>query len=293
MGALSNISWTDHTFNPWIGCTKVSPGCAHCYAAQQDAAKRWTPEGWGPGKPRRLTADSTWRLPVRWNLGEVCLSCGTRQRGRLGRPDDCGCGALAKGGRTRRQRVFCASLADWLDEEVPVEWLRRLLGLIKETPNLNWQLLTKRPQNFRARLTAAADLEDDSLSEWINWWVVGRSAKENVWVGASVENDDAGCYRIPALLSIPAKVRFLSCEPLLGPITLPQSVTGETLHWLIVGGESGSGHRKMEMPWLQHLVYRALVGGTRVFVKQDCGQYPGRQGSISNELWNTKQFPSC
>src|SRR3546814_4489006 len=121
MGENSKIEWTDHTFNPWTGCTKVSPACDHCYA--EGWSKRSGLVEWGHGKPRRLTSDANWRKPLKWN-------------------DE----AARKG---VRYRVFCASLADVFDAEVDDAWRDELFALIAMTPHLDWLLLTKRPQVAR------------------------------------------------------------------------------------------------------------------------------------------------
>lgn len=118
MGSTTKISWCDSTFNPWIGCTKISPACANCYAA--DMMHRWGKDLWGPGKPRQRTSAANWRQPLKWE---------------------------AEAARTGiRRKVFCGSLCDCLDPEVPIEWLADLLGLIFRTPHLDWLLLTKRPE---------------------------------------------------------------------------------------------------------------------------------------------------
>lgn len=132
----TNIEWCDHTFNPWIGCTKVSPGCAHCYAETRD--KRFTGGiHWGRGAPRNRTSPSNWNEPIKWNNGAAKLAANCSQAFEY---------------PSRRPRVFCASLADWLDDEVPIKWLADLLDLIRDTPNLDWLLLTKRPQNWEKRM---------------------------------------------------------------------------------------------------------------------------------------------
>lgn len=119
--AESTIEWTDFTFNGWIGCTRISPGCDNCYAAAQDKFRGWTAEGWGAGKPRRRTSEGNWHQPLRWN---------------------------AKAARSgTRLRVFCSSLADVFDKEAPDEWRSDLAALILNTPMLDWQLLTKRIGN--------------------------------------------------------------------------------------------------------------------------------------------------
>jgi protein gp37 len=118
MGEVTSISWTDHTFNPWIGCTKVSPACDHCYAERDNGRRGWV-AGWGPGVPRRRT--KTWGDPLKWNRRAEVTGY--------------------------RPRVFCASLADVFDNEVNPSWRADLWALIKATPNLHWMLLTKRIGN--------------------------------------------------------------------------------------------------------------------------------------------------
>ena len=124
----SKIAWTDHTFNPWIGCSHESEGCRNCYAETQNAHYHWNGGAWGPGAPRKITSDDNWRNPVRWDRA-----------------------AQAHG---KRAKVFCASLADVFDPEAPAEARVRLFELILQTPNLDWLLLTKRPKNFDAMLPA-------------------------------------------------------------------------------------------------------------------------------------------
>ena len=202
MGETTNISWTDHTFNPWWGCTKVSAGCDHCYA--ETLSKRMGGDVWGHGKLRRRTSAKNWQEPVKWN----------REAEKRG----------------VRKRVFCASMADVFDNEVPIEWLRDLLDLIRITPNLDWQLLTKRPSRIKRALnTVMSSIQRENVPEpdiywtllfcWIDDWLHHNPPK-NVWLGTSVENQDAADARIPLLLKVPAAIRFLSVEPLIGPVDL-------------------------------------------------------------------------
>ena len=210
MSTATKIEWCDATFNPWIGCTKVSPGCAHCYAATLDSQRYSKNLGggtkvapvshWGPGAPRHLT--STWRDPIKWN--------------RQAAPDFAGPHPWFSG---PRPRIFCASLADWLDSEVPLAWLSDLLALIRGTPHLDWLLLTKRPQNWRSRLQELASTQADIGSQIASEWLSGRPLP-NIWVGTTTEDQARADERIPLLLQIPARVRFLSCEPMLGPVDL-------------------------------------------------------------------------
>jgi protein gp37 len=125
MAEVSEISWTDATFNPWIGCTKISPACDRCYAARDNERRGWVP-GWGAGVPRRRT--KTWGDPLKWN----------RKAAQTG----------------YRPRVFCASLADVFDNEVDQAWRDDLWQLLRETPNLRWILLTKRIGNAAKMLPA-------------------------------------------------------------------------------------------------------------------------------------------
>lgn len=284
MSANSAISWTDHTFNPWWGCFKVSAGCANCYA--ETFAKRTGHSIWGPPatSPRRLFGDKHWQEPLKWHA------------------------AAEKSGQ--RARVFCASMADVFEDHPEVVGeRRRLFALINLTPWLDWQLLTKRPENVASMVP----------EEW------AAGFPPNVWLGTSVEDQDAADARIPYLLAIPAAVRFLSCEPLLGPVNLvndkpiignvvqagnptywltgrphwgePRAETGgrpleigPRIHWVIVGGESGPKHRPMDPDWLTSLLTQCHEADVPVWVKQDSGLHPGRQGRIPDALY-VQQFP--
>lgn len=193
MAETTKIEWADATVNPWWGCTKVSEACRNCYA---DAlAHRWGKDVWGPGKPREDHRAGATKLARKLQ----------RQAEREG----------------RRLRVFCLSMGDWLDPEVPAEWLADLLALIEACPNLDWLLLTKRPELWSVRVTAAwLNLSNRGLREltWAHW--IDGEPPPNVWVGTTVEDQERADERIPALLEIPARTRFLSCEPLLGPLAL-------------------------------------------------------------------------
>jgi protein gp37 len=247
MGEGSAIEWTDHTFNPWTGCTKVSPACDHCYA--EGWAKRSGHVEWGPHAPRRRTAAATWQAPLKWNL------------------------AASQAGRAR---VFCASLADVFDNHRSIlpEWRAELWQLIAATPHLDWLLLTKRPQNIAKMLPPT----------WGNGW-------PNVWLGTTVENQTEADRRIPHLLATPAAVRFLSAEPLLGPVALDAILTpdmgiyaltgirsdgrgpsgfsrGPRIDWVICGGESGPGARPMHPDWARSLRDQCARDRVPFFFKQ-------------------------
>jgi len=287
MGDTTAISWCDATFNGWEGCTKVSAGCANCYAETRN--KRFDGGNWGKGAPRRRTVASNWRKPLSWD--RKAKLAGTRPR------------------------VFCSSLSDVFDEEVSDVWRLELFHLIRSTPNLDWLLLTKRPQNIKRHLSAAIDAfvrTPDVPMETVDWlqaWVDG-TPPPNVWLGTTVENQEAADVRIPLLLSVPAAVRFLSCEPLLGPLDLskwlgqlwkcskcaydwkaanttakqsesfcascadktaqfvPNVKMGQGLHWVIVGGESGSKARAFDLSWARSIVEQCRAAKVTPFVKQ-------------------------
>jgi protein gp37 len=258
----TKIQWCDHTFNPWIGCTKVSPGCAHCYA-ETLMDTRYRRVKWGAGNPRSRTSASNWHQPIKWNREAL--------------------GAIV------RPRVFCASLADWLDDEVPIEWLAELLALIQATPNLDWLLLTKRPENWEEQLAQASEYlhpEGNIASCWLH-----GDAPENVWVGTTVENQEMADKRIPLLLEIPAETRFLSCEPLLEEIDIfaasfnpPEKGDDEIkfgvnhrglrfgVDWVICGGESGPGARPMHPTWAMSVRDQCKDAGAPFYFKQ-WGEY--------------------
>lgn len=240
MGKNSKIEWTHHTFNPWIGCTKVSPGCANCYA-EALIDTRWGRVKWGKGQPRSRTGKDYWLEPLKWQK------------------------AAEKSGT--RPRVFCASLADWLDDEVPAEWLFDLLTLIHKTPTLDWLLLTKRPEKWKERLAAAAaqcTIDPLDITDRIYAWLEGARLFRNVWIGTSAEDQTRWDERLPRLLAIPALIHFVSAEPLLGPIQMGRWHPD----WIIVGGESGPKARPMHREWVESLRYECAEFDCSFFFKQ-------------------------
>ncbi len=268
----SHIQWTTHTFNPWIGCTKVSPGCQHCYAEALN--KRWKGgANWGKGAPRNRTSASNWREPLKWNRD-------------------------AKG---ERPRVFCASLADWLDDEVEIRWLADLMKLIVETPNLDWLLLTKRPQNWKARInagymhTACGSVGADEMM--FNWEENGI-APDNVWIGTTVEDEERGYLRHAALMDIPARVHFWSAEPLLSAIdaSVMWAARGAP-DWVIVGGESGAQAREMQVKWARDLRDQCranpLPGNRPSFFMKQMGGARDKRGELAQipEDLRIREFP--
>lgn len=251
MGEDTKIQWCHHTFNPWRGCTKVSAGCAHCYAETLSKRNPGVLGVWGESGTRVVASESMWRQPLKWDKE-------------------------AKAAGVRR-RVFCASLADVFEdrEELDVH-RRRLFRLIRATLNLDWLLLTKRPDRVARILRRCLDRWESRVQSGKRdadyWWVVdwmqngqpsGR-VPDNVWLGASVENR-AAKRRIDLLRETPAAVRFLSIEPLLEDMG-ELDLTG--IHWVIVGGESGPHARWCDLAWIRSVVAQCEAAGVAVFVKQ-------------------------
>lgn len=231
MNANTKIEWADHTFNPWTGCTKVSPACDHCYA--EGWAKRSGFVQWGAGAERRRTSESNWNQPLKWNAEAESLGI--------------------------RYRVFCASLADVFDNEVPRQWRQDLFDLILATPHLDWLLLTKRIGN------AARMLQDISEQRGALMDASDRyKPLPNVWIGATICNQEEADRDIPKLLEVPAAVCFLSMEPLLGPVDL----TNLMADWVIVGGESGHGARPMHPDWVRSLRDQCAAAGVPFLFEQ-------------------------
>lgn len=309
MGAETKIEWCSHTFNPWRGCTKVSEGCAHCYADAQAKRNPATLGIWGDKGSRVVASEAMWKLPLKWEAK-----------------------AKAAG---ERHRVFCASMADvfedWQRDMLDAKGNRiyvslrgtrsweyddgskgfafekraltmsdvraRLFALIDATPNLDWLLLTKRPENIAKMMPAYFPggymAEAGAMNQ--------EEPRPNVWLGTSVENQAAAGLRIDLLLKAPAVVRFLSCEPLLGPVMLTteclipanedhpnlvgymaggddgksvlEATRGEALKrcgidWVIVGGESGPNARPMHPDWARSLRDQCQAAGVPFFFKQ-------------------------
>lgn len=301
--AETSIEWTatpridgtlapGFTFNPWEGCSRVSAGCQRCYA--ETRAKRFGTVQWGPNGTRRVASESYWRQPLNW--GSEAETSGVRRR------------------------VFCASLADVFEDwtglvvgadgeeryeregkffefgendcpapgesGIGLETIRRrLFRLIDATPNLDWLLLTKRPENVLRMMPK------------------GYMPRPNVWIGTSVENQQAADERIPHLLNIPAAVRFLSVEPMLGSIVFDSgwSVRGKPwvengvpagvsdgIDWVIVGGESGHGARPCKVEWIRSIVKQCEGAGVPCFVKQMGSNIVTRNDMIE-EVFNDRK----
>lgn len=269
MSDTTEIAWCDSTFNPWIGCTKVGPGCDHCYAEADFDLRRHRAK-WGAGQPRHRTAPANWKKPIQWNAKPfaVCPLCGWRgEQAEAARGCDCPQCMTPNVLVSARRRVFCASLADVFDNEVPVQWRADLFALIAKTPNLDWLLLTKRIGNAKTMMADALSTCQAANREGMIWPL------PNVWIGATICNQAEADRDIPKLLSVPAAVRFLSMEPLLGPVSLDcWPIYGEDekplLHWVIVGGESGSKARPMHPDWARGLRDQCAAAGVPFLFKQ-------------------------
>ena len=252
MSENTKIEWCDHTFNPWEGCQHAGPGCDGCYAEARNARfGGGTAPNWGPGAPRRRTSAANWALPKRWNAQAAAF--------------------MAQHGR--RQRVFCASLADVFDNAVDPQWRDDLFELIAATPNLDWLLLTKRIGNVGNMLPVPFDFDRHF---------------PHVWIGTTIVNQAEADRDIPKLLDVPARVRFLSMEPLLGPVdinpwlqqkffhggralngrAMMRSHPTERLDWVIVGGESGPRARPMHPDWARSLRDQCKAAGVPFLFKQ-------------------------
>ncbi len=300
----SNIEWTDATWSPWKGCTKVSEGCRNCYAETMSHRNPKVLGIWGPEGKRVVTAESGWEKPLQWN----------RQ-------------AEKEGKRFKVFNSLCDIFEDWtgdmvdsqerrLEVDLGGNWISvpegmavrtptfpltlndvriRLFKLIEATPNLDWLLLTKRPENILKMLPGIM---------WLDSETQAIPVRENVWLGTSIENQEVANYRIPHLLRVPAKVRFLSCEPLLGPVRLDRielrsdplwddanpailnsfnnlvhhestcrvspeiRCATDGIGWVIVGGESGPNARPMHPDWARSLRDQCVSAGVPYFFKQ-------------------------
>jgi len=284
MAENSKIEWCEHTFNPWMGCTRVSLACDNCYAAVSTPARAMG-IAWGAGEKRIPTADANWKLPLRWDARAAAAGV--------------------------RARVFCASLADVFDNEVPPEWRTRLFEHIRATPNLDWLLLTKRIGNAEKMAAAAG-----------GW-------PENVWLGATVVNQEEADRDVPKLLSTKVRagirVAFLSIEPMLGQIdltkvrgrvwtanALDQSARwlhhdgmgfldptenplsrGYQLDWVIVGGESGQKARPMHPAWAMAIRDQCAAAGVPFLFKQWGEWAPANQVSDEHEDAVERAYFGC
>lgn len=308
MGEATKIEWTDHTFNPWRGCSKVHTGCKNCYAETQSKRNHGVLGIWGEQGTRVVASESMWREPLKWN-------------------------AVADAEGVRR-RVFCASLADvfedssgqprnsngdalyvcqrcgkwcWQNDLSPHrcrdggltervrhgtidDVRRRLFRLIDATPHLDWLLLTKRPGNIQ-RMWSDCAVEGNRQPH--------SDGRNNVWIGTSISDQETADKAVPELLACRdlAPVLFLSAEPLVGPIDLEDALPSEDqvairrghpceFDWVIVGGESGAKARPCRPEWARSLVRQCQLFEVPVFVKQMGANVITRNDAIEDEFNN-------
>jgi protein gp37 len=256
MADTTGISWTDSTFNPWRGCTKISAGCTNCYAETLSHRNPTVLGVWGDNGTRAIAAESYWRQPLKWN----------REAEKAG----------------KRRRVFCASLADVFEDRSELDAPRqRLFDLILATPMLDWQLLTKRPEVMADWLVGKSFGGTlANAHEWGAGW-------PNVWLGVSVENQEQR-KRIDTLLSIPAACHWLSMEPLLEAVDIEDYIhvyhgrhpvkkwPYGHIKWVVVGGESGHNARTMQVEWVRDL--RRQCEGKAAFFFKQWGEYAPDSG---------------
>lgn len=240
----SGIEWTDHTQNFWVGCTKVSAACDFCYA-EQWAKRTGHPELWDGSRRRTKTWDDAYKLDR---------------------------SAKAAG---KRARMFTNSLADFFDNQIDPEWRLDAWDVIRTTENLDWLILTKRPQNISKMLP----------EEW-------GAGYPNVWLGTTTENQEEYDRRRLHLLRIPAVVHFFSVEPMMGPVIRDLANERGKRTWYICGGESGThARRPFDLQWAEDLRRSCAETNTPFFFKQDSARQAGQRGRASDALWATKQFP--
>ena len=248
MGKETGISWTHHTFNPWWGCSAASPGCDNCCAEQFD--RRVGGDHWGKGKPHREFGDKHWNEPIFWDRN------------------------AAK--NNRKEYIFCASMADVINDEAPAGALERLYATINATPNLIWQLLTKRPHRYKRCLPA-------------------RFEHANVWLGTTAENQHFYDVRWPILSefrrspgwgNIPL---WISYEPAIGPVT----TRGFELNpdWIIFGGESGPRRRPVDVAWAETIQRECKEFGCAFFMKQMSAFTPTQAKGLIPAHLLIQEFP--
>ncbi len=275
----TNIGWTEATWNPVVGCTRCSPGCGRCYAftlhdQRHEAHRRGKsvpPQYARPFKEVQLVPD---RIddPLHW---------------------------------IKPRMVFVNSMSDLFHEDVPDDYVLRVFDTMRRCTwaggqgcgriggdGHTFQVLTKRAERMRDFM---GRLRWDGEKLVLDKAVPGglHSMLKQIWLGVSVENQEWADRRMPHLLATPAAVRFISVEPLLGPIEFDANLHNlyGGIHWAIVGGESGGDRRPCEVEWFTNIVRQCDDAGVRVFVKQDGAHAPGKQGRLPGELWARKELP--
>jgi len=272
MGDITKISWCDSSFNFWLGCTKASPGCQNCYA-ENIMVDTYRKIEWGPTARRVLTSEHNRTQPLRWNaqLFTECPACGWRGRypNKSRRCVECNKEMLSR--NPARRRVFAHSMSDVFEPRTDLlNWQNELFELWKATDRLDWLVLTKRPEH-------------------ILYLTPDGGYPANVAMGVSVEDQEWSEKRIPKLLQVNSPVKFLSVEPMLGPVDLREWLP--SLQWIICGSESGAKRRPFEIDWAMDLQEQCQRAHIPFFMKQGSAFAPGQQAGIPDDLWSYKQFP--
>jgi protein gp37 len=248
MAGLSDIEWTEATWNPVAGCAMVSPGCTNCYAMRMAARLHAMGVSKYSGTTRKSGGRAVWTGKVKFDA--AALSAPLKWR--------------------KPKRIFVNSMSDLFQTPVPQKFIRQVWDVMEEAHWHTFQILTKRPDRMRDILRAG-----------------NFSTLKNVWLGTSVENQEA-VDRIAILQDTPAHVRFISFEPLIGPIIEP-NLSG--IHWAIVGGESGPGARPMEHWWVEELRDACQEQGVAFFFKQWGGVRKDRTGrTLAGRTWD--EYPA-
>lgn len=227
MAGNSSIEWTEATWNPVTGCSKVSQGCKNCYAERM--AKRLV----AMNNPRY---ENGFKVTLHHDLIDLPYSW------------------------KKPRKVFVNSMSDLFHEEVPLEFIQKVFKTMVETPQNTYQILTKRSRRLA------------ELAQHLPW-------TPNIWIGTSVENEQV-TFRIDDLREVPAHVRFLSCEPLIGPL---KNIDLTGIHWVIVGGESGPGSRPMEADWVRDIRDQCHEQDVAFFFKQWGGVQKHKFGRILDD----------
>jgi protein gp37 len=247
MGDQSAIEWTEATWNPIVGCSRVSEGCRHCYAERQ----AYRAEAMGipqyEGMTHKVGSEIRWTGKVA--LVESALELPLKWK--------------------KPRRIFVNSMSDLFHEKVPDEWIDRIATVMVEASQHTFQVLTKRPERMLAYLAGRKHLIDTVENRPVEW------PSRNIWWGVSVEDQATADARIPLLLQTPAAMRWVSYEPALGPVFFPtvhvfggREWTGPKIDWIVIGGESGPGARPFDLAWARQTIAQCRRSSTPVFVKQ-------------------------
>lgn len=291
VGSTTGISWTQATWNPIRGCSRVSPGCINCYAEKLAASKKLA-----SGPYQGLTdKNGRWNGTIRF-VEEHLKDPLTWQK---------------------PKKVFVNSMSDLFHENLSDDQIDRVFAVMAVAGRHTFQVLTKRPERMRTYIRGLGDYGGtgrgfkrlELAANALGWGLSFQGIPllswpiPNIWLGVSVEDQQRAEERIPILLDTPAKVRWISAEPLIGPVVLEnlgkhwlgpanqRRGMNQGLDWVVVGGESGRDHRAMSLAWLERIAEECTASHVPLWVKQDSGARSGGQGRIRDALWARKEFP--